>query len=415
MATIRLQLKPTLASEIAVEAQRFCAWLNEMIPLPADIKLIIKGDFTSATTLVNLIALQVIARRDTLMYSEALFTPGEVWTLADELLYTYQEDYPDFEATDDVPAELTPQPAPIWVQVDPAITNDAVRAELYRTVQWSETTDPSMRPITVNFSATEPTAVTLPTNSQQDLQLTVAVNAQNLDHTRVAFFQALERYRAWLQDQFFGTTDLTVEENEALITEGANESLAEYHHAFAHALPAQGVYFPPTVTTERLVLRAFSEDDAPELYELAKDPDIGPIAGWPVHTSVADSRANIINFLQVAGTYAVTDRASGQLLGAIGLKLGENSVSQYDDEPELGYWIGKPYWGQGLIPEASCALIDLAFKQLHFKAIWLCHRADNPQSARVAEKLGFTPVSTRQIKDLTGKLVPDVVNVLRHK
>lgn len=415
MATIQLQLKPTLAPKIAAEAQRFCAWLNEMIPLPADIKLIIKGDFTSATTLVNLIALQVIARRDTLMHSEALFTPGEVWTLADELLYTYQEDYPDFEATADIPAELTPQPAPIWVQVDPTITNDAVRAELYRTVQWSETTDPSMRPITVNFSATEPTAVTLPTNSQQDLQLTVAVNAQNLDHTRVAFFQALERYRAWLQDQFFGTTDLTVEENEALITEGANESLAEYHHAFAHALPAQGVYFPPTVTTERLVLRAFSEDDAPELYELAKDPDIGPIAGWPVHTSVANSRDNITDFLQIEGTYAVTDRHSGKLLGAVGLKLGEDSVSRYDDEPEIGYWIGKPYWGQGLIPEASQALIDLAFNELHFKAIWLCHRADNPQSARVAEKLGFTPVSTRQIKDLTGKLVPDVVNVLRHK
>lgn len=418
MPTIQLKFAPTINSPLVAEAQRFCAWLNEMIFLPADIILTLNNNFSSPTSLINLIALQVIARRDALMHSGGLFTPAETWALADELLYTYQEDYPDFDLTndtDEVTAALAPQPGIVWVQVAPDFQDDNYRAELYRTVQWYEDNYPIMRPLTVTFAPDQAEQVHLPHDLHQDLRLTINLTPDDIDQTRYNFFQAMERYRGWLQDQFFGETDLTEAENDALIATEADNILAAYREAFAHALPAQGVFFPQTVTTSRLVLRSFEEDDAPALYELAKDPAIGPIAGWPVHTSVADSRANIINFLQVAGTYAVTDRASGQLLGAIGLKLGENSVSHYDDEPELGYWIGKPYWGQGLIPEASRALIDLAFKQLHFKAIWLCHRADNPQSARVAEKLGFTPVSTRQIKDLTGKLVPDVVNVLRHK
>ena len=60
-----------------------------------------------------------------------------------------------------------------------------------------------------------------------------------------------------------------------------------------------------TLETERLVLRPWKEDDAESLYKYAKNPEVGPIAGWPVHTSVENSREIIKSVLAADETYAV--------------------------------------------------------------------------------------------------------------
>ena len=60
-----------------------------------------------------------------------------------------------------------------------------------------------------------------------------------------------------------------------------------------------------TFTTDRLLLRPWTEADAEDLYRYAKDPQVGPAAGWPVHTSVENSREIIKNVLLEPGTYAV--------------------------------------------------------------------------------------------------------------
>ena len=57
--------------------------------------------------------------------------------------------------------------------------------------------------------------------------------------------------------------------------------------------------------TERLVLREWEERDAQSLYEYAKDPDVGPIAGWPAHTSIDESRQVISSVFSATETYAV--------------------------------------------------------------------------------------------------------------
>jgi len=59
------------------------------------------------------------------------------------------------------------------------------------------------------------------------------------------------------------------------------------------------------LTTEGLFLRSWKESDAESLYEYAKDPEVGPIAGWPVHTSVENSREIIRKVLSAEETYAV--------------------------------------------------------------------------------------------------------------
>ena len=143
------------------------------------------------------------------------------------------------------------------------------------------------------------------------------------------------------------------------------------------------------IETERLILRPWREDDAEALYKYASDPDIGPPAGWPVHTSVGNSREIIAKYLSAPETYAVCLKA-GLPIGSIGLKLnGSTDMTDRDDECELGYWIGKPFWGHGMIPEASLALLHHAFENLGMRAVWCGYYEGNEKSKRVQEKLGF--------------------------
>ena len=143
------------------------------------------------------------------------------------------------------------------------------------------------------------------------------------------------------------------------------------------------------IETERLILRPWREDDAEALYKYAGDPDVGPPAGWPPHTSVENSRDIIRTVFSAPETYAVCLK-DGTPIGSIGLMLsGSTDMTNREDECELGYWIGKPFWGQGMIPEASKALLRHAFEDLGMRAVWCGYYEGNEKSKRVQEKLGF--------------------------
>lgn len=142
--------------------------------------------------------------------------------------------------------------------------------------------------------------------------------------------------------------------------------------------------------TERLILRPWQESDAESLYEYAKDPRVGPIAGWNPHTSVENSRGIIRTVLSAEETYAVCLKLDNKPIGSIGLMLGDQSTFDLPaNEGELGYWIGVPFWGQGLIPEAARALIRRGFRELHLARIWCGYFDGNEKSRRVQEKCGF--------------------------
>ena len=121
-----------------------------------------------------------------------------------------------------------------------------------------------------------------------------------------------------------------------------------------------------TFTTERLQLRPWRESDVESLYEYAKDPDVGPIAGWPPHQSVEESREIIRTVFSAAETYAICERDNGIAIGAISLKMGEaTDITDRDDECELGYWLGKPFWGRGYMPEAAAELPISQFDKIY--------------------------------------------------
>ncbi len=142
------------------------------------------------------------------------------------------------------------------------------------------------------------------------------------------------------------------------------------------------------IETNRLLLRPFEEKDAADLYEYARDPRVGPIAGWPVHTSRENSREIIRTVFSAPNVFAVVNKTDGRVIGSAGF-VGEHRRELPGPDDELGYALHPAFWGQGLIPEAAEILIRYGFERLGLNTIWCNHYEGNRKSRRVIEKCGF--------------------------
>lgn len=142
--------------------------------------------------------------------------------------------------------------------------------------------------------------------------------------------------------------------------------------------------------TKRLILRRWEDSDAETLYEYAKDPDVGPVAGWPAHKSVEESRDVIRTVFRREEAYAICLKTDKKPIGAVELRLnGHTDMTEREDECELGYWLGKPFWGQGIMPEAVGEMLRRAFEELGMEKVWAGCYEGNTKSKRVQEKAGF--------------------------
>lgn len=142
------------------------------------------------------------------------------------------------------------------------------------------------------------------------------------------------------------------------------------------------------IETARLVLRPWTIEDAEPLFKYAADPLVGPAAGWNVHESVEDSRRIIREILSENGTFAVIIKENGpEPVGSIG--YFPCTAAEAGGAPEIGYWIARPFWGNGYIPEAVEALLALLFRTEKHPQVWCAHFTGNEKSRRVIEKCGF--------------------------
>jgi ribosomal-protein-alanine N-acetyltransferase len=134
--------------------------------------------------------------------------------------------------------------------------------------------------------------------------------------------------------------------------------------------------------TPRLNLRSLSPNDAARIALLGGDWDVARMTGRIPYP-----------YSEQAALHWVTDLAEGEVVFGIeqgGYLIGICGFSPLGDgSAELGYWIGKPYWGQGFATEAAQALMTYGFTKAGVKRFTCCHFTDNPGSARVAAKLGF--------------------------
>lgn len=144
--------------------------------------------------------------------------------------------------------------------------------------------------------------------------------------------------------------------------------------------------------TKRLLLRPWKKEDASSMFEYAQDPDVGSIAGWPAHKSIEESKMIINKFLDGSHPYCFAICLKEDIehpIGCVELIISPCDLAKSKDESELGYWLGKPFWGNGYMPEACKALLDYGFKVIGFSTIWCGYYDGNDKSKRVQEKLGF--------------------------
>ena len=142
---------------------------------------------------------------------------------------------------------------------------------------------------------------------------------------------------------------------------------------------------PPTITTARLTLRAPALADLPQLVALANNSDVVATTASLPHPYTEDHGRSFIERFSIGlanRPFAIVNTAS-QFMGIIGLKFAE------DRAPELGYWLGQPFWGQGYVSEATAGLLQAARRTGLFPRIGARVLAENPASIRVLEKSGF--------------------------
>ena len=160
--------------------------------------------------------------------------------------------------------------------------------------------------------------------------------------------------------------------------------------------------------TQRLMLRPWEESDAEMLYEYAKDPRVGPACGWEPHTSVENSREIIRTVFAEEETFAIVPDAVGHAVGSLGImREGEGTAPVGRDEAEIGYWIGVPYWGQGLVPEAVREALRYCFETLGCSGVWCGYFDGNDKSRRVQEKCGFVYHHTERDKEWRGMRITE--------
>ena len=144
------------------------------------------------------------------------------------------------------------------------------------------------------------------------------------------------------------------------------------------------------IPAERLILRPWVEHDAEILFKYASDPEVGPRAGWPPHKSVGESREIIRTLFCNDHTWAMELKETGEAIGCIGYYThGESNIDIGENDAEVGYWVARPYWNQGLCSEALRVLIDYCFRERGFSTLWADYFPENPASGKVMEKCGF--------------------------
>lgn len=146
---------------------------------------------------------------------------------------------------------------------------------------------------------------------------------------------------------------------------------------------------PERVLTGPVVLRHFTQSDAPRVRELAGDWEVAKTTAalpHPYRQALADDWISGHDEARNRGTdfpYAVTRVHDGALVGSLGLRPLANEHGHF------GYWIGRPHWGLGYATVATRAAIALLYAHTDAEALWAVHLADNHGSSRVMEKCGM--------------------------
>ncbi len=145
------------------------------------------------------------------------------------------------------------------------------------------------------------------------------------------------------------------------------------------------------IETHRLILRPFRIEDAEDMYtNWASDPEVTRFLTWPAHGSIDVTRRVLEDWIPRYGDggyfqWAIEWKETGRAIGSIAVvRLDEETESA-----EIGYCLGRDFWGRGIMPEALRAVMDYLFAVVGLNRIASCHDVNNPKSGRVMVKAGM--------------------------
>jgi RimJ/RimL family protein N-acetyltransferase len=141
------------------------------------------------------------------------------------------------------------------------------------------------------------------------------------------------------------------------------------------------------IDSDRLLLRALDLKDAERVTELLSDKSIYLMTSRIPYPYTLDSAKEFISMLKESDTnivWGIVLKETETLIGAIGL-----IVNPQDENAELGYWIGKEYWGNGYCTEAAKEAVNYAFEKLKLNRLYANHFLQNPASGNVLKKIGM--------------------------
>ena len=145
------------------------------------------------------------------------------------------------------------------------------------------------------------------------------------------------------------------------------------------------------IETERLILRKFEIEDAPEVYRnYAGNDHVTKFLTWPTHTSVKASYDYVNHVVESYKSgkhyeWAIVFKKIGEVIGAISIVR----MREKENDVEIGYCIGEAFWHQGITSEALAAVIDFIKSDMKPKRIFAGHDRNNPYSGDVMKKCGL--------------------------
>lgn len=146
-----------------------------------------------------------------------------------------------------------------------------------------------------------------------------------------------------------------------------------------------------TLETRRLLLRrALPEDAQPMFDNWASDPEVTKYLTWPPHSSPEVTAQVLGSWIaeyekQDFYQWMIVLKELGQPIGSISV-VEQNESAQW---AEIGYCMGKPWWGQGIMTEALTVVMDYLFDQVGMNRLQAQHDPNNPASGTVMKKCGM--------------------------
>lgn len=166
------------------------------------------------------------------------------------------------------------------------------------------------------------------------------------------------------------------------------------------------------IEAERLILRRYALEDAPMMFRnWASDPEVTKYLTWPPHASVDVTRMIIQSWLESyekPDTYhwGLEIKQTGELIGDISVvRIAEPIL-----EAELGWCMGKAWWGNGYMPEAARAVLRVLFDEAGFGRVCAGHDTENPKSGRVMQKIGMTFEGVSRQGGLNNRGIVDIAH-----